>query len=273
MDKFSLIDVSTAVYMTYFRCYRNYNPNRPEEVVVKYLKQQLLALIEPAIQPGYYPVLLFDCKQNGVYWRQNFIDNHAAYYSELWANPKTGNGMNAAGAVNDEKYKGGRLKSTDYNPILKLTWIAARQLAEQYVCFEEPGLEADDFAGLLVAYKPDNVSLDLVTVDRDWAMLLRNETIRFIDLYPKRRYQIEYTEDAVKYFQNKIHSSIETPEEAAYWKAKLGEKSDNCLPGSHVELVDLVNHAAPISYGFQDAHDRVINFFSNPQSSALFPRS
>ncbi len=266
-NKFSLIDVSNIVYQVYFRNYKFYNENRhTEKNIVPFLLNKINELIAPAIQQDFVPIYLFDKKKDGKYWRQDFIEDNAEFYSELWANPATGRGMNTGSGPNQEQYKGGRLAPDKYNPVLNYTRKAAELLKTQPgYWFEEPGLEADDWAGLLVKYAPANYHLDLVTVDKDWAGLLRlnDSRIRFIDLYPKRRYEIQYAEDAVSYFNKKLHPSIETPAEAYYWKQQLGETGDNLLPGSHIELIDLINHCAPISYGFEHCHQKIKTFLNS----------
>jgi hypothetical protein len=81
-------------------------------------------------------------------------------------------------------------------------------------------------------------------------------------MYPKRRYSVHYSEDIVNYFKEKLHPSIETPEEAYHWKQQLGESGDNLLPGCHIELIDLVNHCAPKSMGFEPCHERAKAFWN-----------
>jgi 5'-3' exonuclease len=266
-NKFSLIDVSNIVYQVYFRNYKWFNPNQhTEKALVPFLLNKINELIAPAVQQDFVPIYLYDKKKNSKYWRQNFIEDNAKFYSELWADPTTGRGMNTGSEPNQEQYKGGRLTPDKYNPVLNYTRKAAELLKTQPgYWFEEPGLEADDFTGLLVKYAPANYHLDLVSVDKDWCGLLKldNPNIRFIDMYPKRRYEIHYAEDVVKYFQAKLHSSIEKPEEAYYWKQQLGETGDNLLPGCHIELIDLINHCAPETYGFAAVHKQIIDFWTS----------
>lgn len=253
--KYVLVDVSTVVYQTYYRFARQFGKRSLDpETTTSFLLSQLNALITPGIQPGYQPVYLFDRKRNGVYWRQEFIDDHAVFYSELWAkhNPKE----------LDTAYKGGRLKPEAYNILLKYTRDASEQLKKQGPWFDVPGLEADDFAGLFVKYKPEDVYLDLLTVDRDWCLLTKPNT-RWINMLPKKRYQIETEVEAVNYFREKLDSSINTPLEAAEAKRVIGEKGDQLPPGCHIELIDLYNHCAPIDFGFAPAHESVINFYRN----------
>ena len=269
-NKYALIDMSVLIYQVYFRNYKWYNQERhTEKTLINFLFNKLNELIAPAIAPGFTPIYIFDKKKDGVYWRQRFIDDNAEFYTALWSDPKNGRGMNTGTGPNDEKYKGGRLKAKDYNAVLGFTRTASELFkTEPYIWFEEPGLEADDLFALFVKYVPSNVHLDLVTVDRDISGLLKldNPHIRFIDLYPKRRYEVNYAEDIVKYFKNKLHPSIETPEEAYYWKQQLSEVGDNLLAGCHIELIDLVNHCAPISYGFASTHEAVINFYATGNS-------
>jgi hypothetical protein len=264
---YCLIDTSNIIYQVYFRNYKWYNPLvHKSETLIPFLTSKIIELITPAIQPGFIPILLFDKKKDSKYWRQEFIENHADFYEKLWADPSTGLGMNTSTSKEiDSKYKGGRLKSTDYNPVLEFTRQAAERLKASYLWLEEPGLEADDWAGLFVKYKPENVLIDLVTVDRDWAALAR-EGVRWVNMLPKSRYTVEYSEQVVKYFQAKLHSSIKDPFEAFEWKRVKGERGDNLLPGCHIELIDLINHCAPISYGFEHCHTTVKNFYENYNS-------
>lgn len=265
MTKFTLVDMSVVIYQVYFRNYKWFNPLiHKEEALIPFLLKKIEELIKPAIDKDYQPVYIFDKKRNNKYWRQEFIENNVEFYRSLWDDPTTGRGKNIGSGPNDEAYKGARLKPKDYNPVLNYTRKAAELLKEKSHWFETPGLEADDLFGLLVKYKPDNVHLDLLTVDRDIAGLLQldNLTIRFVDLYPKRRYSIHYAEDIVEYFQNKLHPDIKTPAQAYYWKQQLGEAADNLKPGCHIELIDLVNHCAPLEYGFTETHEQIKNFYA-----------
>jgi hypothetical protein len=254
--KYSLIDVSNLIYQVYFANYKAYNPNIHINPV-PFLYDKLVALVTPAIKPGYKPVFLFDKKRDGCYWRQNFIDDRAKFYSELWEQVSSSESV-------DQKYKGGRLKASDYNPILDYTREASELLKKQ-LYFEEPGLEADDLAGLLCKYRPKDCYLDLVTVDWDWAGLLElnNNKIRFIDLYYRRRYKVHKADDVVDYFKSKLCKEVESPDQAYYWKQKLGEKGDNLLAGCDIELIDLKNYSAPLDYGFESAHQLVKDFYNN----------
>jgi 5'-3' exonuclease len=251
--KYCLVDVSTIIYQAYYRFAKQFGKRAFDpKTTTAFLLDQLNALIEPGIQPGYLPIYLYDRKKDGVYWRQEFINDHAVFYSELWAayRPKE----------LDTGYKGGRLKPEDYNVLLKYTRDAAELLKNQGPWFGAPGLEADDFAGLFVKYKPEDVYLDLLTVDRDWCGLT-SPGVRWINMLPKKRYQIETEIEAVEYFKAKLDSAITAPYEAYEAKRVKGELGDQLPPGCHIKLIDIVNHAAPIDYGFAQDHQDVINFY------------
>lgn len=253
IKKYCLIDVSTIVYQTYYRFARQFGKRSLDpETTTSFLLSQLNTLIAPGIQPGYQPVYLFDRKRNGVYWRQEFIDDHSVFYSELWTkhNPKE----------LDTAYKGGRLKPEAYNILLKYTRDAAEKLKEQGPWFDVPGLEADDFAGLFVKYKPEDVYLDLLTVDRDHSGLTRPK-VRWINMLPKKRYQIETEIEVIEYFRIKLSPNINSPIEAFEAKRVKGELGDQLPPGCHIELIDLYNYSAPKDFGFATAHEAVINFY------------
>jgi 5'-3' exonuclease, N-terminal resolvase-like domain len=253
MRKYCLIDVSTIIYQTYYRFAKQFGKRTLNpETTTAFLLDQLNALIEPGVQLGYMPVYLYDRKQDGAYWRQNFIDDHSVFYSELWTahNPKE----------LDTAYKGGRLKPEAYNVLLKYTRDAAELLKKQGPWFDTPGLEADDFVGLFVKYKPEEVYLDLLTVDRDWSCCARPK-VQWINMLPKKRYQIETEVEVVEYFKAKLDPVITTPIQAFEAKRVKGELGDQLPPGCHIELIDIVNYAAPIDYGFAQDHQNVINFY------------
>lgn len=268
--KVTLIDMSVVIYQCYFRNYKSHKEGRQSKDTVRnYMKLELVNLFAPAVTKGYEVVLIFDKKRDKKYWRQEFIESNAEFYRNLWDDENTGRGHNTGEGPNEEGYKGGRLKATEYTSLLDRTREAAELLKLDYPFFEEPGLEADDWYGLLVKYKGVTDCIDIVSVDRDLSGLLKvgDKAIRFVDMYPKRRYSIHYSEDIVSYFQEKLHPSIETPEEAYYWKQQLGESGDNLLPGCHIELIDLVNHCAPISMGFEHCHERAKDFWNRTKSS------
>ncbi len=262
MDKkYCLIDISNIIYQVYFRFAKNMGKRALDpQVTTLFLKQQLWALIEPGIQPGYLPVLLFDSKREGVYWRQEFMLDHTRFYSELWANYSEKN--------RDESYKGGRLAPEAYNVILDYCRDAAELLKAEYCHFSYAGLEADDFAGLFAKYKPEQVYLDLLTVDRDWCALTKPK-IRWINMLAKKRYMVETEVEAVAYFKAKLSKQIKTAHEAYEFKRVKGELGDNLPPGCHIELIDLYNHAAPFDFGFAKAHEAVITFYA----TGLHPKS
>lgn len=245
--------MSNIVYQIYFRFAKQFGKrNLDADTTINFLHTQLDNLIKPGIQSDYIPIYLYDYKKDGVYWRQNMIDDYPVFYSELWAK--------YSNKKQDESYKGGRLKPEAYNQILGYTRKASELLKKGNLWFGTPGLESDDYAGLLVKYKPENVYIDLLTVDRDWCGLTRPK-VRWINMLPKKRYTIETEIEAVLYFQEKLSASIKSPIEAYEAKRVKGELGDNLPPGCHIEMIDLYNHAAPIDYGFKPAHDAIKQFY------------
>ena len=253
----ALIDVSTILYQVYFRNCKSYKSGvHKESTTINWLYGAILSLTKPGIAPGYTPVYLFDQKRQGSYWRQEFMDQHKELYSKLWADYSE--------KKRDESYKGGRLTPEEYNPLLDLTRKAAELIKKDHLWFSVPGLEADDFAGLFTKYKEPDIFLDFVTVDRDWAALTDDEkNVRWINMYTKKRYTIETQKEVLEYFRKKLSKKIMHPLDAFEFKRLKGELGDNLPPGCHIELIDLLNHCAPLDYGFESAHTAVKEFYNN----------
>jgi hypothetical protein len=227
--KITLIDMSVVQYQLYHRHCKNFKEGRQSKDTVRnYMKLEIINFIAPAVAKGFSPVLIFDKKRNDKYWRQDFIEMHEGFYRSLWDDETLGRGANTGDGPNEEFYKGGRMKAAEYSSLLSRIKEAAEILKTEHPFFEEPGLEADDFYGLLVKYKGAKDCIDIVSVDRDLSGLLKvgDKTIRFIDLYYARKYKVYSAEDIVSFFRDKLHPSIETPEEAYYWKQQLGESGD-----------------------------------------------
>jgi 5'-3' exonuclease len=252
MLKLALIDMSVIIYQTYFRNEKAFQArfkDKPE--VQEYFVKQLDYLLLQSVQESFQPVLLFDKKSDGKYWRQNFIEDNQEEHTKAWSETTTKK-------PEDKKYKGGRLAPKAYSDLLGICRKAGEILKDKYVYLEEPGLEADDLCGLVIKYKATETHVDLITVDRDWSGLVDDsKNIRFIDQYPKRRGQILKEADVVKFFQEKLSKELVHPSEAYEFKRVIGEAGDNLPANCRIELIDLIEYCAPVSMGFQSAHDRV----------------
>lgn len=253
----TLIDMSVIIYQTYFRNNVYYTGSRHQkDATVNYLESQMLGLITPAIGTGFTPVLIYDQKdKDGVYWRQKFIDKHQEEHTAAW---------DKQGAIPDQTYKGNRKAKSEYSDLIYLAKEAGERLKYKYYHLIYPGLEADDLAGLVCQYKTLESGVDLVTVDRDWAGLTdKNRKIRWINMLPKKRYSIETEDEVLAYFQKKLDKRMLHPSEAFEYKRQYSEASDNLPANCRIELIDLLNFSAPVSMGFQPAHDYVQAFLAD----------
>jgi 5'-3' exonuclease len=256
MNKLALVDMSVMIYQTYFRHCKYYNEGRNKDTAtIAFIELELVKLFQPGVSKDFTPILVFDKKDSDkVYWRQKFIEQHQEEHNEKWAQQ---------GSIEDQAYKGGRLKPKDYSKLLCLTRLAAENLKEKYIFFEYPGLEADDLVALLCQYKNTDDFIDLLTVDRDWSGLVDDyRNIRWVNFLPKQRYKIETEINVVNYFKTKLDSGLEHPSECYQYKRDYGEVGDNLPKNCRIELIDLINHSAPISFGFQPAHDLIKDFYA-----------
>lgn len=253
----ALVDMSVIIYQTYFRNNAYYNGNlHKKEQTVKYLKAQMQGLINPAVQAGFTAVLIYDQKdKEGVYWRQKFIEKHQAEHNAAW---------DKQGAIPDQSYKGNRKAKSDYSDLILLAKQAGDELKTENHHLSYAGLEADDLAGLICRYKSPESCVDLITVDRDLAGLAdKAKKIRWINMHPKKRYSIETEDEVLAYFRKKLDKRMLHPSEAYEYKRQYSEAGDNLPANCRIELIDLLNFSAPISMGFQDAHDYIQHFLAN----------
>jgi 5'-3' exonuclease len=254
MKNLTLLDASVLIYQTYYRHERSFNPKiHSGEKTVEHFADKLYQLFKPAIADGFEPVLIYDRKDaDGVYWRQKFIEENQEEHTAAWTKQ---------GAISDQSYKGNRKAKHEYSELLDIVKEAGERLKLHYKHLIWPGLEADDLAGLVCQYKPHDLAVDLVTVDRDWAGLTDKErNIRWINMLPKKRYTIETEDEVAAYFRQKLDKNLIHPSEAYFYKRMYAEAGDNLPANCRIELLDLVNFSAPISMGFEDAHEYVKEF-------------
>lgn len=248
MSNFTLIDVSSLQYSTYFRF------TKQGFIVDKALiqaKRSLVNTLIPAIQVGYRPILVFDKKdETRKYWRQHFIEMQYEEHCAKFPDNHT-----------SHNYKETKTQRVINLEVMSIVKQAAAALKSSFNYFETPGLEADDIIALICKYKRDETKIDIFTGDRDLAGLVNDNTgIRWINAQNPGRYNIETEAAVVSYFQHKVNQRVNHPSEVYSFKAKSGDKSDNLPKSCAVELVDLINYAAPKSFGFELTHTEIKNY-------------
>lgn len=248
MANFTLIDISSLQYSTYFRFSKQ---GFRADIAVNQAKRSLVNAIIPAIQIGYKPILVFDKKDSErKYWRQHFIEmqyeEHCSKFPDNHSNH------------NYKEPKTPKLVDLEVMAVVKQ---AANLLKGSFNFFETPGLEADDLIALICKYKKAETKIDIFTGDRDLAGLVNDTTcIRWINAQNPGKYNIETEAAVVAYFQHKVSQRVNHPSEVYNWKAKTGDKSDNLPKNCAVELVDLINYAAPKAFGFESTHTEIKNY-------------
>ena len=151
------------------------------------------------------------------------------------------------------EYKGGRREKPD-------TWYQVKEAGHGYIFsknspflyLSEEGYEADDIAGTLVRMEPKRTII-LHTIDTDWLGLVRQTNLDYNNLLFESQTEtqvlwgnlIKWTprlrgkKEAVKYVKDKLKTTILQPREIWDVKVKKGDKSDNLIPGSPLEVIDL----------------------------------
>jgi 5'-3' exonuclease len=214
-------------------------------------KRNLVSAIVPAIQVGYRPILVFDKKDSErKYWRQLFIEMQ--YEKHCAKFPK--NHLN-------HNYKEPKTQKLINLEVMEVVKKASDELKNTFSFFETPGLEADDIIALICKYKKKETKIDIFTGDRDLAGLVNDTTgIRWINAQNPGKYNIETEAAIVEHFQRKVNKRINHPSEVYNFKAKIGDSSDNLPKNCSIELVDLLNFAAPKAFGFETTHTEIKNF-------------
>lgn len=263
MKKIKVIDVSVLKFQFYHASIKSFDENfHRRDSTVKYFVEQFRGVIDCFDGSA---VLVYDEKgplSNGElgYWRGEFILQRQEYYAEMLGSKKG--------------YKGHRQK--EYTVLLDYIAEAMYQLREYYPWLSYPLLEADDHAALLCKYKPDNVAIDLVTVDRDWAMLTNDEkNIRWVNLHKKNWGRIEEEAEVMEYYRAKLSPDLTNIRDVAQAKVEMGDVGDNLPKGCDIEVICLHNYCAPLeveaAFGpelrlefpeFRVAHDAVVRFYA-----------
>lgn len=109
---------------------------------------------------------------------------------------------------------------------------------------EMEGLEADDWAGLIVRYhnlKGTRPKVELRTVDTDWLQLVSN-TVTWSN-YGYHQPQYRGIQEAIDWTYNKLNVLIQNPSEIARVKYLLGDPVDNIPPELPTDLVALSGDA------------------------------
>ena len=106
------------------------------------------------------------------------------------------------------------------------------------------GLEADDWAGLIVRYhnqKRTRPKIELKTVDTDWLQLV-SDTVIWSN-YGYHLPQYRGIEEAIDWTYNKLNVFIQSPSDIARVKYLLGDSVDNIPPELPTDLVSLSSDA------------------------------
>ena len=134
------------------------------------------------------------------------------------------------------EYKGNRPKYRDEN--FAVVDSIGRDMVPNIVELE--GLEADDWAGILVMYhcqqgiRPE---VELRTVDTDWLQLV-SDTVVWSN-YGGHLPQYRGVAEAIKWTYDRLGVFITGPEGIAKVKYQLGDKVDNIPPKHVTDLVSL----------------------------------
>ncbi len=138
------------------------------------------------------------------------------------------------------EYKGNRPRYKD--DIFDLVESIGRDIVPNMLELE--GLEADDWAGILVMHhcqKGTRPEVELRTVDTDWLQLVSGTVIW--SNYGRHLPQYRGNAEAIKWTYDKLGVFITGPEGIAKVKYQLGDRVDNIPPKHTTDLVSLQGEA------------------------------
>lgn len=266
-----------------------------EKVVIKMLYDDIESqIVNLYKQEDLYPadkiVLVLDHPVNGKYWRNIFqekrlglADLKSPEFKELSAEDQQLEIIKHQ----QQGYKGHRIK--DWNFYTGCLKIASRQFLESFVkrggsAFSFPLLEADDFVGLLIKYKPQDLEIVLTTLDRDHGQLVSDQkNVKWQNLHYKNYGKVETEKDALKFFTKKLgeknmtnSEGVVSMSEVVKAKSIKGDVGDNLAKGCDKEVMCLEKFCAPLfvrtenkpvlEFAFPEfltAHGLVINFYKD----------
>lgn len=137
-------------------------------------------------------------------------------------------------------YKGNRPKNKKEN--FALVEEIGREVFPDILQME--GLEADDWAGLIVRYhnqKRTRPKVELRTVDTDWLQLV-SDTVIWSN-YGHHLPQYRGIQEAIEWTYSKLNVFIQNPSDIARVKYLLGDPVDNIPPELPTDLVSLSSDA------------------------------
>jgi len=152
------------------------------------------------------------------------------------------------------EYKAGRPSKPD-------TWYQVAQEGKDYIFskkspflyLEKKGFEADDLAGAIARTSPKRTII-LHTIDTDWLGLVKESGDQSVEehlYHPQKETQVLWANlaqwmprlrgesEAIEYTQRRLKSVINSPRGIWDVKVEKGDKADNLVPGSPLEVIDL----------------------------------
>lgn len=229
---------------------------------------------------NYQVIVVDDDSQTKPYWRSQYLSDRGF-----------------------PRYKGNRpsAKPFGFNEIVQigLEYVRNPSSALHYICV--PGYEADDLAGLACQlvrncqylgsrltsfsgkFEPASLSsgklklcesqidtirkrkLALCTLDTDWLQLVTENITWYNTSHqePRIRKPLEVTE----YVKRRLGATISSPRDIASVKSTQGDRSDNLLPGSPIEVIDLLS--PPREYRLIDTNTGLLmaNILGSPRAN------
>jgi hypothetical protein len=280
-DKYAILalDYYCLKYMMYFRGTKYWNPcihGFKPEVLAYWLRSlqtsvnNVVAAVENHAEIPVKIVGLIDCPwPAGGYWRsQVYLAQQQALQEQ---------GLEALHfkikkqETPDTAYKGNRLAEGSYTEFLKLCHQLLYELP--YPVLKYPGLEADDFWGLIT--RDAKTPVYGATLDHDWALCTAHSPqVYWVNLHRSDYLGIYNQDTALSLFQ-KSYKKAKFLSEIPQAKSLKGERSDNLGKGFDPRLADLVQFSAPsheifannlpnlTPWDFSPAHGQVKDLLKN----------
>lgn len=243
-----VLDLRVSLFSLLFKA--NYYPElfSDLDVLKLFWQEKIHCPIKEFPGQRYQVIIVDDFKYSaGNYWRDTYLQSISKDFP---------------------KYKGNR----DYKARPELYYDLLKA-GHEYIeennlpLLRKRGFEADDFAGALATsiakIKPDRHTF-LYTVDSDWGQLI-NDDLKILFYYcnsPAWKHKLRNEQIILEWFKERQNITLSEVREIVDYKLVEGDKSDNLIPGSPREVIDLLNPGRLLPKKWITEIDRLI---SNPQ--------
>ena len=173
-------------------------------------------------------------------------------------------------------YKGNR-KPQDRPEMYYRLHEAAARFAEKHNIphLKSRGFEADDFAGYISKFTKEMGGIGrkviLFTVDSDWGQLVDDysDIIFYYSNMPAWKSRLRNEDVMKQWLAERQNMFLNEMSEIVNYKVEKGDKSDNLVPGSPQEVIDLLHPGKEIPKKYKNTIEKILKGRVIPHTNVL----